>query len=169
MQINVVQLLKEAVGAQRHYTIDELAGEGNRDHVTGDVLLTRTNRGILVTGQLTADIERICSRCLGKAITQIGLNLEDEYYPLIDINTGAHMHPGPDDFIIDNAHILDLSEAIRQYTIMSTPTRLLCKPDCPGICPVCGHELTRGDCDHVRSPHDHRWDKLEQFKKESKV
>lgn len=169
MQINVAQLLKEPVGAERSYKIDELAGESNDNHVAGEVNLTRTNRGILLTGKLAADIKGVCARCLGEAYKQITFRMEEEYFPLIDINTGVHLRPAPEDFIIDNAHILDLNEAIRQYIIMSTPTKLLCRTDCPGICPVCGHELARGDCSHTKRPRDQRWDKLEQLKKESRV
>jgi uncharacterized protein len=169
MQINVAQLLKEPVGAERSYKIDELAGESNANRVAGEVKLVLTNRGILLTGKLEADIKGTCSRCLGEANKQITFRMEDEYFPLIDINTGVHLHPAPEDFIIDNAHVLDLSEAIRQYIIMSTPTKLLCRADCPGICPVCGHELAMGDCSHTKRPGDRRWDRLEQLKKESKV
>ncbi len=169
MQINVAQLLKEPVGAERSYKIDELAGEHNENRVAGEVNLTRTSRGILVTGKLDADIKGICSRCLGEANKKIAFHMEDEYFPLIDINSGVHLHPAPEDLIIDNSHVLDLNEAIRQYIIMSTPTKLLCRPDCPGICPVCGHELAKGDCSHTNRSGDHRWDKLDQSKKESKV
>ncbi len=169
MQINAAQLLKEPVGAERNYKIDELAGENNDNRVSGEVSLIRTNRGILVTGKLDADIKGICSRCLGEAYKRITFHMEDEYFPLIDIISGVHLHPAPEDFIIDNSHVLDLNEAIRQYIIMSTPTKLLCRPDCPGICPVCGHELARGNCSHTSGSSDHRWDKLEQLKKESKV
>lgn len=169
MQINTAQLLKEPVGAERNYKIDELAGENNDSRVAGEVNLIRTNRGILVTGTLGADIKGTCSRCLGEACQRITFHMEDEYFPLVDINTGVHLHPGPEDLIIDNSHVLDLNEAIRQYIIMSTPTKLLCRPDCPGICPVCGHELARGNCSHTGGTPDRRWDKLEQFKKESKV
>jgi uncharacterized protein len=169
MQINVAQLLKEPVGAERSYKIDELAGENNDNRVAGEVNLTRTNRGILLTGTLDVDIKGICSRCLGEAYKQITFHMEDECFPLIDINSGVHRHPAPEDFIIDNSHILDLNEAIRQYIIMSTPTKLLCRPDCPGICHVCGHELAKGDCSHTNRSSDQRWNKLEQLKKESKV
>ncbi len=169
MQINVAQLLKEPLGTVRSYRIGELAGENNENHVEGDVNLTHTDRGILVTGKLTADIKSICSRCLGEACKQIIIVLEDEYFPVIDINSGVHLHTEPEDFTIDNTHILDLSEAIRQYIIMSTPTKLLCRPDCPGICPVCGQEFARGDCSHRDKSYDQRWAKLVQLEKESKV
>ena len=75
MQINVAQLLKEPVGAKRSYKMDESAGENNENHVEGEVNLTRTNRGILVTGKLTADIKGSCSRCLGPACVRTTLLL----------------------------------------------------------------------------------------------
>ena len=170
MQINVAQLLKEPVGAERSYKIDELTGNNDDDHVNGEVCLTRTNLGILVTGEMTADIHGPCSRCLGPARMNVKFSIEDEYYPIIDINSGAHVKVEPDAFTIDHNHILDLDEAIRQYVIMATPAKLLCKPDCPGICPVCGHEFAKGDCKHRNKSYDHRWDKLvEARKKESMI
>jgi uncharacterized protein len=169
MEINVAQLLKEPVGAKRSYRMDEPAGENNENHVEGEVNLTRTNRGILVTGELTADIQGSCSRCLGPACVRTTLHLEDEYLPIIDINSGMHVKTEPDAFTIDNNHILDLDEAVRQYIIMATPTKVLCREECPGLCPVCGQELAKGDCGHASKPRDHRWDKLVELEKESKV
>lgn len=165
MQINVAQLLKEPVGAKRTFNIDEYTGENRADHVEGQVNLTRTNKGILVTGKFHADVNGDCSRCLGPAHVRTTFNIEDEYYPVLDINSGHHIAVDPDTFTIDHNHILDLDEAIRQYIIMATPTRFLCKPDCLGICPVCGQEFAKGDCEHKNQPADHRWDKLVQVRK----
>ena len=169
MQINVAQLLKEPVGANRHYNIDEFAGDSYQNHIMGQVTLTRTNRGILVTGSLATETSGTCARCLGDVNLGISFDVEDEYFPIIDIISGTHLTPETEDLIIDESHILDLSEAIRQYIIMATPTKILCKPDCPGICPVCGHEYIKGDCQHKVKTYDRRWEKLVQLEKESKV
>jgi len=37
-----------------------------------------------------------------------------------------------DSFMIDEHHILDLTEAIRQYTLLNLPMKPLCRPDCNG-------------------------------------
>jgi len=169
MQINVAQLLKEPVGAKRNYEIDGPAGENGENRVKGNIKLTHTSRGILAEGRFIVDIKGSCSRCLTEVKKQILFIMEEEFFPVIDIASGAHLHPPPDELKIDDNHILDLKEAIRQYIIMATPTKLLCRPDCPGICPVCGHELARGDCGHASRPHDSRWDKLTQSEKESKI
>jgi uncharacterized protein len=170
MQINVAQLLKEPVGAERNYKIDELTGENKADHVEGEIILTRTNLGILVTGKLVVDMQGLCSRCLEPAFYKAPFCMEDEYYPVIDVNSGAHVRVEPDAFTIDQNHILDLDEAIRQYIITATPTRLLCKSDCPGIHPVTSNESARGNSERRNKSCDHRWDKLvEATKKESKI
>jgi uncharacterized protein len=169
MQVNVAQLLKEQVGAKRSYKVDELAGESAGYRVEGEVTFTRTNLGILVTGDLTTDIEGSCDRCLGPACIRATLNIEDEYFPITDINTGEHIDVEPEALAINPDHILDLGEAIRQYIIMATPTKLLCAPECPGICPACGQEFAKGDCGHRARPKDHRWDKLAQLEKENRV
>jgi uncharacterized protein len=156
MQINVAQFLKEPVGAKRSYEIDELAGENSENHVKGNIELIRTSRGILGAGTFTADIKGSCSRCLGDANKQISFIMEEEFFPVIDITSGVHLHPPPEELTIADNHILDLNEAIRQYIITATPTRLLCRPDCPGMCPVCGQELAHGDCGHSSQPGDHR-------------
>jgi uncharacterized protein len=169
MQINVAQLLKEPVGAKRNYDIDELAGENSQNRLKGKVELIRTSRGILAAGKFTTDIKGSCSRCLGEANKQISFIMEEEFLPVIDITSGIHLHPPPEEFTIADNHILDLREAIRQYIIMAIPTRLLCRPDCPGICPVCGQGLASGNCGHVSQPCDDRWNKLVQSEKENKI
>ena len=169
MQINVAQLLKETVGASGYYIIDEFAGESYQNHIMGRVKLTRTNRGILVTGKLATEICGTCARCLGDVGVGISLDMEDEYFPTLNINSGLHLKPEAGELTINESHILDLSEAIRQYIIMATPTKILCRPDCPGICPICGHEYIKGDCRHKVKNYDHRWEKLVQLEKESKV
>jgi uncharacterized protein len=155
MQINVARLLKEPVGAKRNYEVDELAGEYNENHVKGNIELIRTSRGILADGRFTADIKGSCSRCLGEAEEQISFIMEEEFFPIVDITSGIQLHPPSEEFTIADNHILDLNEAIRQYIIMAIPTRLLCRPDCPGICPVCGQELAHGDCGHASQICDH--------------
>jgi uncharacterized protein len=169
MQINVAQLLKEPVGARRIYQIDEPVAEGLAVRIKGEVILTHTSRGILAMGEFSTNVSGACARCLKDATADVKFHMEDEYFPLNDIVTGSHQEVEPGEFTIGDDHILDMSEAIRQYVIMSTPTKMLCRPECPGICPVCGHDLSAGSCGHEHKKMDSRWEKLIQLEKESKV
>ena len=161
MRINVSQLLKEAVGSIRTYTINDTTGITD-NWIQGEVSLTRTDRGILVKGTLQTKIELACSRCLGVFSYPLSLNFEDEYFPTTDIYSGAplNLHEESDYFTIDENHIIDLTEAIRQYSLLAAPMKPLCSAVCAGLCPTCGHNLNKGPCNCPPKEADPRWSKL---------
>jgi uncharacterized protein len=151
MQMNVAQLLKAPVGATREHEVDgtvDITCDGVSSEVRGEVKLLRTNRGILVRGTLCTEIQTTCSRCLGLFKCPLTLNIEEEYFPVIDVVSGTSLSEpeDPGSFTIDESHILDLTEAIRQYALLLRPMKPLCREDCAGLCPVCGHNLNEGPC-----------------------
>lgn len=166
MQVNVAQLLKEPVGSTRSYDISELQDKEERaaSNLKGKVKLLRTDREILVRARLKNWVEAICSRCLASSRVPLELNIEEEYFPSIEVNTGLSLplpqEPGA--FLIDQNHILDLGEAVRQYTLMAMPMKPLCSPRCAGLCPQCGHNLNEGlcGCSPVVDP---RWEELRKI------
>ncbi|MFA5145317.1 MAG: DUF177 domain-containing protein [Candidatus Omnitrophota bacterium] len=42
--------------------------------------------------------------------------------------------------------VIDLDPEIREEIILDYPVRLLCSPDCKGLCPKCGKNLNEGGC-----------------------
>ena len=166
MQTNVSQQLKEPIGSTRSHQVDETVDIGDQQRpVEGRVTLTRTDRGILVQGTLHTQIGVTCSRCLSPCPCPLGLALEEEYFPTTDVLTGAPL-PVPDEsggFAIDEHHILDLAEAIRQYAVLATPMKPLCQDDCAGLCPTCGHNLNLGPCECPRQEIDPRWSALRKL------
>jgi uncharacterized protein len=167
MYINVAQLLKEPVGSTRSYEVDEFIGEEGSNHVQGKVTLTHTNRSVLVQGSMTASATDICDRCLEPVDFAVTFNLQDEYFPCIDIVSGLPLPPNPDGFTLDQNHVLDLSEVLNQYMLSAMPMKVLCRPDCAGICPTCGHNLNvnEGSCSCPRQIKDPRLSKLANIMK----
>jgi uncharacterized protein len=171
MQINVAQLLRASIGSVRDYEIKkviDITGDGVDSLVQGKVRLMRTNRSILVRGTLETDVELTCSRCLGQFKCLLKMNLEEEYYPTADVDTGVAIAV-PDEpgcFTIDQNHILDLTEAVRQYALLALPMKPLCKENCAGLCPFCGQNLNRGPCGCLVKSADPRWAELSKLKKE---
>jgi len=168
MQINVSKLLKEPIGSTRNYEIDgtvDITGGGVGSKVQGEVRLTRVNRGILVKGTLYTEVEITCGRCLSSFSSPLTLNIEEEYFPIIDVSSGTPLSlPGElGSFTIDEHHVLDLTEAIRQYALLSVPMKPLCREDCAGLCPSCGHNLNQGGCDCPPQEADPRWSKLKKL------
>lgn len=168
MQINVSQLLREPIGSTRDYQVNEVAdisGDGKGCLVQGECRLLRTQRSILAKCALNTDVELTCSRCLGLFRYQLTLNFEEEYSPTLDVVSGSAL-PLPEEagaFTIDEHHILDLTEAIRQYTLLAIPMKPLCHKGCAGLCQNCGHNLNQGRCDCPEEDIDSRWSELTEL------
>lgn len=154
MLYNVAQLLKEGIGAVRQY---ELVGDlydvdDNNPgpvHLEGRVRLLRTVRGVLVTGQAHAKATLTCRRCLEPAQTEFDFEIEEEFIPSVDVETGVHLSLTEEDseeLAIDEHHILDLTEVLRQYVVINGTGSGLCRPACQGLCPMCGQNLNQGPC-----------------------
>jgi uncharacterized protein len=165
MEINVSQQLKDPIGSVREYDISDaidILDIGVSSRVEGSVKLTRTNRGILVQGTLKAAVPVECSRCLKVFDYNLTINLEEEYFPVIDVNSGVPVEipDEPGSFTIDEHHILDLREAIRQNALLAIPMKPLCREDCAGLCQKCGADLNEGECSCEKSDVDPRWSRL---------
>ena len=166
MSINVSQQLKESIGSVRNYEVSEvvdIAGGGNL--VQGELRLMRTDRGILAKGTLHTELEVTCSRCLSLFNCPLALNIEEEYFPKVDVVTGAWL-PVPDEpgcFTIDEHHTLDLTEAMCQYALLAIPMKPLCSDNCAGLCPNCGKNLNDGPCDCTSQDTDPRWSELSKL------
>jgi uncharacterized protein len=165
MQINVAQLLREPVGATREYEIDDvvdITSDGKGSRVKGEVKLLRTQRSILAECALSTDVELACSRCLSPFRYPLEVNFQEEFLPTVDLVSGVALPP-PEEagtFTIDEHHILDLTEAVRQYALLAIPMKPLCREDCAGLCPSCGQNLNRGRCDCPVPSTDPRWSEL---------
>lgn len=159
MQINIAQLLKQNIGSSRSYKIDDIVSCAEEEitecYVQGELDLIRTDKGILVKGTLGGKSSFVCSRCLTLFDYPLNFRIEEEFIPSKDITTGIFLSLPEDSttFIIDEHHILDLSEAVRQYAMLAMPMKPLCRPDCAGLCPNCGSNLNQGVCHcTTRSP-----------------
>ena len=170
MQINVAQLLRAPVGTVREYKVDEsvdMLGDENCRPVSGEVVLLRTNRSILVRAKVDSKLELDCSRCLRSFDFSLTIEFEEEYFPTVDVINGTQLPPAeePGVFTIDEHHVIGLTDAIRQYTLMSIPMKPLCREDCAGICPACGQNLNVSGCDCPIESTDPRWSRLKELLK----
>ena len=164
MLFNVAQLLQEGVGATRCHDIagelyDIDAHNPGPVPVVGRVVLTRTPNGILVEGDAHVELIEPCRRCLESVENTASFEFEEEFKPSIDVETGALLPVVADDereLLIDEHHVLDLTEVLRQYAVMATDLPGLCRPDCNGLCPVCGKNLNEGPCECERAVGDPR-------------
>lgn len=150
MQFNVAQLLKEPIGSvRRHELVDEI-GELDPDltplgPLVGQVQLMRTHSGVLATAHLSTAMQVSCNRCLAPIALPIRIRIEESYRPLTEVHTGRYIPPEAyegsaqelDDaaLLIDEHHILDLSEVVRQAIWLAHPMYPSCNWPGPDECP----------------------------------
>ena len=63
---------------------------------------------------------------------------------------------------------IDFTADVIQALTLSLPMKPLCRPDCHGLCPVCGQNLNEGSCSCEPRTVDSRWAKLEEFAPKNK-
>jgi len=122
----------------------------------GQVEVSRMSSGYAFRLRFDTDLRGPCMRCLADASVPIAVDArevdqggddEDLHSPYVDaeeLRVGAWAHDA---------------------LALALPAQLLCRPDCAGLCPVCGESLNDaepGAHDHESAP-DPRWAKLREL------
>lgn len=80
-----------------------------------------------------------CAKCAKQICKK--LDVPVEHYLTAQLNNEDN-----DDYILVEDMVLDLNELVSEDIFLSLPSRFLCKPDCKGLCPICGKDLNEGKC-----------------------
>ncbi len=160
LRLNVGFLLKESPGYSRTIEIDVPQANLQGDFVVADLhgtlIMTRTHEGLFVQGQLRATTHVECARCLDEAEVKVRSHLEELfYYP-------PKTAPA-DSLVIPEDHNVDFTPLVRADMLVSVPIRVLCRPDCQGLCPNCGQNWNEGPCQCERDDNDPRWGALKNL------
>ena len=111
--------------------------------------------GILVSGTVRGSYELVCRRCLGSFDSPFHVELSE----VLPYGTEA----GDDDFYRLEGEQVMLEPIVRDAVMIPMPLNPLCKPDCRGLCSVCGADLNAGDCGHRIERIDVRWEPLRRL------
>ena len=165
MLINVAGLLKSTSGRSQ---FERVAGKFQVDwadtkcNVSGTVLMIKTDDGVWASGDFTAWIPLQCGKCLENFACELNLDVEEEYFPSVDLISGKSVEVdyAEGSFRIGEDNILDLTQAVREYSMLLTPIGPKCVKECRGICSQCGQNLNELTCDCNRNERDPRWGPL---------
>ena len=154
---NIAGLLHEPPGTTRDVRLrDHYVSLGPDVELAGpldaDLRLQRTNRGILVQGDLRASLRRTCARCNDAYVEEVRVAVEEEFLPSVDPDTGAPVPPvaAEDEGAqyIDAHHEIHLAAVFHDELSLTEPMHPLCRDDCPGLCAECGERLDHDAHDH---------------------
>jgi uncharacterized protein len=117
----------------------------------------QASTGTVFELELDARLHGPCHRCLADAV--IEQRVHGREYQATS--------PGDDEELktpyLEN-DLLDLSGWARDSLALVLPDQLLCRPDCAGLCPVCGKDLNLEPHEHEEAQPDPRWAALEQLR-----
>jgi uncharacterized protein len=120
--------------------------------------------GFALRARFEAIVQGPCMRCLkpGRIVVQVESRE-------VDAGGGNGGEPADSDpemhspYVTDE--VLDVASWARDALIVGLPETLLCRDDCPGLCPVCAADLAEVGAGHSHgeSPPDPRWAKLSEI------
>lgn len=122
--------------------------------------VSRPTGGFAFRIRFPVHLEGPCMRCLAPA----ALDLEVDSREVDQSGTEDEELRSP---YVDEDE-LDIGRWAHDATILALPTRILCRADCAGLCPVCGVSLNDADpADHEHEQAtDPRWAALKDLKLE---
>lgn len=109
--------------------------------LSGGVHISRTPQGLFFEGKFQATAPSECVRCLEPFDQQLKTEF-DEVFAYKSRNFTESGLYVPEDGTID------LSPVIREFLLLENPIKPLCRPDCQGLCVVCGENLNFNLCEH---------------------
>ncbi len=134
---------------------------------------------VLLKGHLTLAVTGPCKRCLTTVEAPLDFDFDLNFVkdkadgrPSKDDDDEAAPDPDPrasfqledvDTEPFDGQRIV-LDPLIEEQIVLGLPLDLLCKPDCLGLCTVCGQDRNLTKCDHDQHPPDPRWAALKSVK-----
>lgn len=105
--------------------------------VAGEFFYTGEHR-ISLRAEAEATVVSRCSRCLESVETPV--------HATIDALYARQPDPEDPDLYPFEGNLVELTDAVRDALLLELPLQFFCRPDCKGLCPVCGVNLNRESC-----------------------
>ena len=138
-------------GGERYVPIPET--------VPAELAISRASTGTVFRLRFDAQLHGPCYRCLGDAVLDVN----------VDVREYQATNPGDDDELRTpylQESKLDVHGWARDAIALGLPEQILCRPDCAGLCPVCGKDLNLEPHAHEEETTDPRWEALAKLRDE---
>jgi uncharacterized protein len=137
-------------GGQRYVPVPE--------QVPAAFEMTRANTGTVFTLAFTARLHGPCYRCLGDAVLEVPIRARE------------YQAESPEDEQMTTPYVtggnLDVSQWAHDAVALALPDKILCRPDCAGLCGECGKNLNDEPHTHDEEHGDPRWAALEALREQ---
>jgi len=128
-----------------HDALTGLDADLERSRGEAKLVLTKSDGNVFLDGKIVGETWVPCVRCLAEVKTAIEA-------PLRMVFTPEDEAPEDDEAEEDVEHgthdgvAIELDDVLREALILAVPLNPLCRPECKGLCPVCGGDRNARDC-----------------------
>ena len=144
-----IELEPLTLGGQRYLPVP--------NKVPAELAVNRASTGTLFDLSFLGRLHGPCFRCLAETVVEEQISSR-EYQATNPDGSDELQTP----YLEDDK--LDLSAWARDALVLALPGKILCRPDCAGLCPVCGRDLNVEPHDHEETVVDSRWAALAELK-----
>ena len=169
MRIELVNLEHGKGDFTRVYQPDELGSFDERVSVVEPVKVSGSVRvtaaEVLVNGHIETRARVECDRCLQPVELQVKTDFDLQYITggAYESSDAAELNQEDLTVSVFDGETIDVDEIVKEQILLAVPTRMLCRPDCKGICPDCGIDRNTGDCACGNEEVDPRWAALKNL------
>jgi uncharacterized protein len=125
---------------------------------------------IRVHGDFSTSLEVPCARCLEPVISDVANSYDLLYRP-------EGSDDGKEELSVTAAEAeisyyagtgLELKDVLLEQVLLAVPLKMVCRPDCKGLCPICGKNRNVEPCNCVEKSEDPRWSTLKDIRTQLK-
>ena len=157
LRLNVGFIVHQTVGYSRDFPLEissiRLSPDLDLFDMEGVARVTRTSQGLLLQVKMSAFIWSECVRCLKQFPQVLEIDFTDLYAFSPDSVTESEL-------LLPESGKIDLEPVVLEEMMLAIPINPICRPDCIGLCPICGNDLNQEPCTHEDEQTDPRLDAL---------
>ncbi len=169
MAIDLTNLTESSLAFDKEFSASDIdLGEENIElrgpvQIKGEV--RRDGEEIIASGVIEGDAAINCTRCVTPVEHKLSVPFAVKYMTAEAAaeRESAEVDPAELDADVIPESGLQLAELVREQIVLSLPMQFFCRPDCKGLCTICGGNRNLIDCNCGEKEIDPRWAALKNL------
>lgn len=150
MKLNVSEVVSQP-GVVKHFefSLAQITDTGEialKGPVVGKGTLVNTGTVLELSADVNSRIISSCCRCLEAVEIPLDFTFTERYARQGESAEDLAEESEMSAVMTYKDDIIDLDEVVKENLLINVPMRILCREDCPGMCPQCGRSLKEGPC-----------------------
>ena len=168
MKIDLSSVIK-VTGAEVKF--DDTVGFGNAEFLGESYVfdaplavvgrIYNNGQSLTLEADVRGSMKTECARCLDELETDVEFSVNEL------LSQRKESQEDAEDIILFDGYEIELDDIIADHFLMNVSGRYLCSDDCKGLCPQCGTNLNKGECNCKTEYIDPRWQALADILKNS--